>query len=189
MPGFFQAAGHRSGSPISPKSSLTLFLISSCFFFCWFSLSFIFSAIFFFSATLGSANRAQHQCCLKAENFKEKGTPRSQAGGRRRSVWTSIHASRVGSGLPKTPKRQAHNRGFLHILQSPLLLTWFHLHLLFFLLLIIPVILEKEEHHQKWHPLSVFERQPVSAGQFHSMAVVTFALGTLAPPRPTEGTS
>lgn len=40
--------------PGRKKKGVTLFLSSSCFFFCSFSFSFIFSAIFFFSETFGS---------------------------------------------------------------------------------------------------------------------------------------
>lgn len=54
-----------STSVTQKETGVTLFLSSSCFFFCSFSFSFIFSAIFFFSETFGSVTQG-HQRLLPA---------------------------------------------------------------------------------------------------------------------------
>lgn len=67
------------------KSGVTLFLSSSCFFFCSFSFSLIFSAIFFFSETFGSVKGGTTNTALRSlmmffppHNHRNTGSHRAQ---------------------------------------------------------------------------------------------------------------
>lgn len=159
-------AQSRSHLPTSTRKSLTLFLISSCFFFCSFSLSFIFSAIFFFSETLGSVNSAQHYFFKFLSASKQEllishmpeGPGALSTEGRPNGASSDSHA-------PDPQPTSCSTKG---------LLTWFHLCLLLFflLILIIPIILgERQTSSTRNQPSSTKQHSP-ARGLPHPSSII-----------------
>lgn len=97
------------------KSGVTLFLSSSCFFFCSFSFSLIFSAIFFFSETFGSVKGATTNTALRGlniffsptHNHRNTGSHRAQLLGLNRELKTFLLNPALAPALlrfdPHTP--------------------------------------------------------------------------------------